>query len=551
MAEHRLDAAVLTVNGRPLPPELYARLLLARVEESVQLPDAFEVRFEDAHFALFDAATFTLGDRVVIAMRAEGDPVQITAGEVTGVALEQGAAGRHELVVSGFDVAHRLAQAPKRRSFQRMSDADIARLVAQEYSLEPDVDGAPEVLDHVLQSNETDLSFLRRRADRIGFDCWVTAQTLHFKRKPSGVGEPPALRWGENLLRFDVRFSATERCDEVVTRGWDPLGKRSVLGHARDGDLGTDAPAAAQLAGAARTAFGTVQRYATGFPVGDQAEADAFARSLMLHASGEQVFARGEATGDPLIGAGMEVKVERVGTRLTGRYRTTSVTHVFGSQRPYVTRFVCGGKEARSLTDLLGARASSGTAQAGGLPGLVIGQVTNVDDPEHLCRVKVKFPALSDEDESTWARLASPGAGRARGLQWVPEINDEVLVGFEMGDTNRPIVIAGLWNRTDAPPEARAVSGGEVQSRVLASRKNSRLTFTDDPRTSVELVLGDAACRVHLEQSSTSLEGAQKVVVTGQQIEIKATESVTISAPRISVGATAELKATGSPIRLN
>ena len=67
-------------------------------------------------------------------MRADGDPVQVTAGEVTAVAVEQGAAGRHELVITGLDLTHRLTHAPKRRTFQRMSDADIARRIAAEYS---------------------------------------------------------------------------------------------------------------------------------------------------------------------------------------------------------------------------------------------------------------------------------------------------------------------------------------------------------------------------------------------------------------------------------
>jgi phage protein D len=551
VAENRLDAAVLTINGRPLPAELYSRLLLVRVEESVQLADAFEIRFEDAYFKLFDKAQFTVGDRVEIAMHADGDPVQITAGEVTALSVEQGAAGRHELVLIGFSLAHRLTHVPKRRSFQRMSDADIARRIAAEYSLQPDVEGTSGALDHVLQSNETDFAFLTRRAARIGFDCWVTNETLHFKPKPQGEGQqPPALRWGENLQRFSVRFSAIERCDEVVTRGWDPLGKRSVTGHAREGDTGTDAPAAAELASSARSAFGSVQRYATAFPVADQAEADALAQSLMLRASGDEVYVRGEAQGNPLIGAGSDVRIERVGTRLSGRYRITSVTHIYGSHTPYVTRFVSGGKVSRSLTDLIRSRTAVRSA-GGGLSGLVVGQVTNNDDPEKLCRVKVKFPALTEDDESTWARLASPGAGPARGMQWVPEINDEVLVGFELGDTNRPIVLGGLWNRSDTPPESALVNGGEVKGRLLASRKNSRVLLTDAPTTSVEVSLGDAACRLHLEKSSSSLEGEDKLVISASQIEIKATNSVSIEGARITVKASGELAANGQPIRLN
>ena len=475
---------------------MYARVLQVRVEESVHLPDAFEIRFEDAYFKLFDEGSFTVGDRVQIALRADGDPVQVTAGEVTAIAVEQGAAGRHELVVSGYDMAHRLTQAPKRRTFQQMSDADIARRIAAEFSLDADVDGAAGKHEHVLQSNETDLAFLQRRAARIGFDCWVTDKTLHFKRKPVGDGQPPTLRWGENLQRFSVRFSATERCDEVVTRGWDPLGKRSVVGHAREGDAGTDAPAAAELAQAARTAFGTVQRYATSFPVADQTEADALAQSLMLRASGDEVHVRGEAQGNPQIGAGVKVKIERVGARLSGTYLITSVTHLYGSNRPYVTRFVCGGKEPRALTDLVASRSSarSGGASgvAGGLgAGLVVAQVTNNDDPEKLGRVKVKFPALTEDDESNWARVAAPGAGPSRGMQWLPEINDEVLVGFELGDTNRPVVLGGLWNRNDALPDAAVVDGGQVKGRLLASRKDSRLSIDRRPDAQCGALGGD------------------------------------------------------------
>lgn len=188
MADTRLDQVVLTIDGRPLPPRLYARLLLVRVEESVQLPDAFEVRFDDAHFSLFDEDLFTIGTRVQIALRADRDPVVVTFGEVTALALDQGLGGRHELVLSGFDLTHRLAKVPKSRSFQRMTDGDIARQIAAEYSLEAEVDSGGAAVDHVLQAAETDLAFLRRRAARTGCDVWVAGQTLYVQKSPRAAG---------------------------------------------------------------------------------------------------------------------------------------------------------------------------------------------------------------------------------------------------------------------------------------------------------------------------------------------------------------------------
>ena len=68
---------------------------------------------------------------------------------------------------------------------------------------------------------------------------------------------------------------------------------------------------------------------------------------------------------------------------------------------------------------------------------LVIGIVTNNKDPENLGRVKVKFPALDDQLESEWLRIATPSAGKERGLLMMPQANEEVIVGFENGDTRR------------------------------------------------------------------------------------------------------------------
>ncbi len=553
MAEQdRLDGVVLTVDGAPLPPESYGALVQVRVEESVQLPDHFEIHFDDPHFELFDANRFTIGTRIEIAFRAEGEPLVVTAGEVTAVAVAQSPAGRHELVLTGLDLAHRLARTPKSRSFQNVTDADIASRIAGEYGLDPEVDGTGETHDYVLQASETDYAFLRRRASRIGFDFWISDKKFFFKKTPRGEGAPPTLTWGQNLTRFSVRFASSERCDEVEIRGWDPVGKKAVSGRASDGELGTDAPAGEEMAAAAKRAFGRVQRNAGQFPVTDQVQAEALAKSFLLRASGGEVVLRGDARGDPRIGAGSMIKVEQVGSRLTGSYRVTSVEHVYGASRPYITRIVCGGKEPDGLADLVGTNGSGGgVGERRGWGSLVVGIVTNNNDPEKLGRVKVTFPTLSAEDESTWARVVTPGGGPKRGMQWLPEVDDEVLLGFELDDHTRPLVFGGMWNRTDQPPKPDVVSGGAVASRLLVSRKDSRLVFTDDPTPTVDLELAGGKCKVHLEDSESSVAGDQKLVVSATEIEIKATGKLTLSGATVDITASSALTQSGKPIKLN
>ena len=102
---------------------------------------------------------------------------------------------------------------------------------------------------------------------------------------------------------------------------------------------------------------------------------------------------------------------------------------------------------------------------------------TDNNDPSKLGRVKIKIPVLSDADTSWWAPIVMLGAGKNRGWFFIPEPNDEVLVLFEHGDLNRPLVIGALWNGKDKAPDKNP--GGNPR-RVIKSRGGSKITFDDE-----------------------------------------------------------------------
>lgn len=112
--------------------------------------------------------------------------------------------------------------------------------------------------------------------------------------------------------------------------------------------------------------------------------------------------------------------------------------------------------------------------------GVVIGIVTNIDDPEGLGRVKVKFPWLKDDDESHWARIMSLMTGNDRGIVFRPEVDDEVLVLFEHGDTRFPYVIGSIWNGQDNVPSERG-SDSDNNIRLIKSRSGHLIILDDTP----------------------------------------------------------------------
>lgn len=120
--------------------------------------------------------------------------------------------------------------------------------------------------------------------------------------------------------------------------------------------------------------------------------------------------------------------------------------------------------------------------------GVTVGLVTNTKDPDSLGRVKVKFPWLSDQDESYWARVVSPMAGGDRGFYFLPEVNDEVLVAFEQGDMAFPYILGALWNGKDKPPEKN--ENGENNKRLIKSRSGHTILL-DDTKDAEKIVIQD------------------------------------------------------------
>ena len=130
---------------------------------------------------------------------------------------------------------------------------------------------------------------------------------------------------------------------------------------------------------------------------------------------------------------------------------------------------------------------AAGGAERGRIYGVVPAVVTNNKDPEGAGRVKVNYPWLSAEDEGYWARVAAPMAGAGRGVYFLPEVNDEVLVAFEQGDLRFPYVVGALWNGKDTPPVKN--DDGKNDVRVIRSRSGHVLRLTDtDGKETIEIV---------------------------------------------------------------
>jgi uncharacterized protein involved in type VI secretion and phage assembly len=193
--------------------------------------------------------------------------------------------------------------------------------------------------------------------------------------------------------------------------------------------------------------------------------------------------------------------------------------------------------------------------------GVVVGVVTNNQDPDGLGRVKVRFPWLSDEDESHWARVATPMAGNQRGLYFLPEVDDEVLVAFQHGDIRFPYILGALWNGQDKPPES---NDGANNRRTIKSRSGHiiRLDDTDGAekieiidkaqKNSITINTAENTITIAADADITIRSASGKLILEGNGIEIKSQADVKVEASQgMELKASAQLNIKGSVVNIN
>ncbi|WP_030575681.1 VgrG-related protein [Streptomyces anulatus] len=569
MAQQGVSTA-LTVEfgGTPLPAKFVNTLVEGYVDDSRTLPDLFLLRFRDPDRVLLEQAGLKIGTEARLLARAGGDtaPKPLLEGVVTALEVELDESGTFT-VVRGLDESHRLFRGRRVASYQNMTLADICGQVAQRAGLRPGpVDIAGPVLEHIAQPNVTDWEFVRGLAEEAGAQAYVRDGQLHITKPAEAGGAPDAsaraerdplvLELGSNLLRCRAGVSAAEQVSEVEVRGWDVRAKQPLVGRAPAGssptlELGVTA---AEVS----APFGEARFVVTDAAYGAQAQVDLAAKALAERIAGS--FAELEAVirGNPAVRAGSAVALNAVGAPFEGRYTVTTSRHVFDSVRGYETWITVSGQQERSLYGLAGSAAGTAGSRCA---GLVSGTVTDTQDPEGSGRVKVRFPWLSDEYASDWARTAQSG-GTGGGEAFIPEVGDEVLVGFEHGHLDRPYVLAGLYNGQDRPggggpagsapgapgaPGAAGAAGGAgggaggggdggelvdpttgaVNRRAFASKSGNQLELLDAANgpQGVRLRTGDGKLTIDLDRKGTAI-----VIDSDGSVTIEAKEQVSIRA---------------------
>ncbi len=473
-------------------------------------------------------------------------------GVVTGVNIING--------VNGINIYEIQASSPtigldgaKVNSFHfDQSASDIISSIVGSYPMTVgNVDSTPGTYKYSVQYHETDYEYVMRLATAKGLFAFYDGK--EFRAVKASSSDVVNLAWRNTLRSFNFNLgtapynfsAAVFNYTQSKTFSSD---SKSLRSDSALSDTSNKAPEASKKVYSKSSAKIISSVEATG-------DLDNILKQEKQNAIGRMIKCTGESIV-PKVAVGHCVHVKGMG-KIDGDYWVTTVRHRFDEAGQYYNEFDSVPLDTAAPTYPI--KRKTGTM-------LQTAIVVDNNDPEGLGRVKVKYPWL-DSEESDWVRVGTPHAGGGRGWISTPEIDDEVLVGFEHGNPDEPVIINSLYNKDSAPhPDHKddknniklfATRGGNgliindtdgSQSITIAQGDNSIVLTLDGPKISIESSGGD----ISFKSNNFKIEADSKIEIkAGSDLKLEGSANAEYKAGAENKISGAKVTVSGNPIALN
>lgn len=287
-----------------------------------------------------DGRIFDFGKQLEVSIGPADTARTVFKGAVSAIEAIYREGCEPEAVVFAEDKLMQLRLTHRFKTYENVSDADIARQIASTHNLTPDVAAKGPIHDVVQQWNVSDLAFLRERARLIQAEVWVNDATLSFKTRDQRSGTEVTLVQGNHLLRLEARADLAHQRTSAKVSGYDVAARDTI-------DKSADAKAIQSEAGSGRhgpailkDAFGEFATFrAREVPLKTDT-AEAFAKAEMQRRARGFVRITGLTRGTPELMVGGKVTLQRVAAPFAGGgYYVTRVMHTYDQVDGHRTLF--------------------------------------------------------------------------------------------------------------------------------------------------------------------------------------------------------------------
>lgn len=488
----------------------------------------------------------------------------IFKGIVTGQRLRATGHKGGMLTVACRDQVAKMTVGSNSQAFTQMTDSDILSKLIADHGLSAEVGSTSETYPQVVQYDSTDWEFLLSRAEVNGMVVIADGEKVSVKA-PTVSGSVDTFTYGDNLIEFDTQLDARTQLGEVSAFAWDYQSQSAIEASASDPTV----PDLGNLSGEVLSKVVGPSNFflQTSGPLNNEelkGWADArLLKSRLAKVRGEvKVFGNSDLVPDCL------VSLAGLGKRFNGEVYVSEISHEI-SDGNWWTNIVLGldPKWYAKEVDISAPPAAGLLPGTRGLQNAVVKKIN--EDPLGETRIQVEVPMFktTSSDGLIWARWTQPYATAGAGQFFMPEIDDEVVLGFLNQDPRYPVILGSLYS-SGRPPAYEPTEGDPIKAIVTQSQL--KIEFNDEKKIMTlatpggqQIVLSDEDNSITMTDSNgnnvtmnsdgISLQSPANVDIKADgQVSISGTGGVSINtAAEATVSADASLSISGLEVSIS
>lgn len=520
---------------------LTVRKAINRIGKATLVLDAGEK--PDGSFPDSDTSPFKPGKKIKLTagyetIKGEKDASALDVlfeGNIISHRLSINNRQRARVIIECRDFAYPATLGRKNKIFEEAKDGDTIAKVLKGHGLSVSADPTSVEYPQLIQYYSTDWDFALSRADANGLVIITEGSQTTVKKPKVSQGAALTVEYGKDLIEFDGSLSTSDQYAATQSIAWEISTQALVKAIAEEPSLNNQGDiSATTLAEAGGDTF----LYQTSASIGQdalQAWADAQALKNGLSRFQGSLLFDGNAQAKP----GCIIELKGMGAHFNGNAYISAVEHTL-KQGEWLTKAEMGLSPENSIdpSDVT-APPASGLLPA--IEGIQVGKVKDISDEkdsEHF--IQVELPLFDDSKKTVWARPATYYASNGVGNFFLPEKNDEVVLGFINNDPCFPVILGSLYSRTLKPP---LTVDKENKQKTLVTKGKNKIVFDDDKLSIMiqtpgenQVLLDDDGKKIvfkdqnnntiTMEKSGITIESAKDLILKAKgNVKINATQN--------------------------
>ncbi|QRM88187.1 type VI secretion system tip protein VgrG [Lacinutrix sp. WUR7] len=438
------------------------------------------------------------------------------------------------LEVICYDMAIKTTVGRKSETFTDQKDSDVWRSIIGNYSgLSENISSTNLIYPQQVQYDTTDWDFIVSRAEANGFIVTTINGKISIQKPDANTTSVLNIEYGNNLLELHANLNAINQINAVKASSWDYGSQELIQKETNNTYFGPGNLSSSKLSEVVGLSTFDLQSPA---PIKND-ELENWNQAQLVKSNYSKIQGEVKCQGNSSVQIGNYITLSGVGSRFNGDHLVSKVVHDI-SEGKWISECAIGLSEAW-LSKQDNAKTMLPSNLPSGVNGLFTATVKKIEeDPESQFRILVDVPLFNASSDGLWARHSSFYASNNSGAFFMPDIGDEVVVGFLNEDARFPIILGSLYSNPKLKPSEGLNPNSNNDIKAIVSRSGIEIVFDDKNRRFTiitpyqnTIVLDDNGEQIKIQDQNSN-----HIIMSPDGISLKSQKNISIkSENRVSI----------------